>query len=156
MKDLGVLKSFLGVEVACRYEVRYLKGSPGQGLLVSSACDLSLTGWCDSDSAGCPVTRRSITGWIVFFGGSPISWKTKKQHTVSRYSAEAEYRSMAAITVELKWLKALSLDFGDGTLWTTHVSTEVQLADIFTKGLGKTKFHYLLRKLGVSFLPTPT
>ena len=87
--------------------VRYLKGSPGQGILLPSNCDLRLTGWCDSDWASCPLTRRSLTGWIVFLGGSPISWKTKKQHTVSRSSAEAEYRSMASITCELKWLKGL-------------------------------------------------
>lgn len=27
--------------------VRYLKGSPGQGILLHSTCDLHLTGWCD-------------------------------------------------------------------------------------------------------------
>ncbi|RVX10006.1 Retrovirus-related Pol polyprotein from transposon RE2 [Vitis vinifera] len=47
----------------------------------------------------------SLSGWLVFLGQSPISWKTKKQHIVSRSSAEAEYRAMAAITCELKWLK---------------------------------------------------
>lgn len=71
--------------------VRYLKGNPGQGILLSNECDLRLHGWCDADWARCPLTRRSLTGWIVFLGNSPISWKTKKQHTVSRSSAEAEY-----------------------------------------------------------------
>jgi len=87
--------------------VRYLKGNPGQGILLRADCDLQLYAWCDSDWASCPLTRRSITGWFVLIGNSPISWKTRKQHTVSRSSAEAEYRSMATTTCELIWLKAL-------------------------------------------------
>ena len=69
--------------------VRYLKGKPGQGVLLKRDNSLQLTGWCDSDWAGCPVTRRSVTGWMVFLGSSPVSWKTKTQVTVSRSSAEA-------------------------------------------------------------------
>lgn len=64
--------------VAALRVVRYLKGSPGQGVLLQRNCDLTLTGWCDSDWAACPLTRRSVTGWIVFLGSSPVSWKSKK------------------------------------------------------------------------------
>nr|KYP66022.1 Retrovirus-related Pol polyprotein from transposon TNT 1-94 [Cajanus cajan] len=92
--------------------VRFLKGNPGQGILLSRNCDLQLHGWCDSDWASCPLTRRSVTGWLVQLGQSPISWKTKKQQTVSRSSAEAEYRSMATTTCELKWLKGILSNLG--------------------------------------------
>ncbi|XP_019182129.1 PREDICTED: uncharacterized protein LOC109177275 [Ipomoea nil] len=91
---------------------RYLKGNPGQGILLRSECDLQLYGLFDSDWASCPLTRRSLTGWFVLLGNSLISWKTKKQHTVSRSSPEAEYRSMAMTVCELKWLKGLLLDLG--------------------------------------------
>lgn len=89
-----------------------MKGNPGQGILLRADCDLLLYAWCDSDWANCPLTRRSLTGWFVLLGHSPISWKTKKQHTISHSSAEAEYRSMATTTCELKWLKALLLCLG--------------------------------------------
>jgi len=45
--------------------VWFLKGSPGQGILLRSDCDLRLYGWCDSDWSGCPSTRRFLTGWFV-------------------------------------------------------------------------------------------
>ncbi|GAU34891.1 hypothetical protein TSUD_144220 [Trifolium subterraneum] len=92
--------------------VRYLKGNPGQGVLLDSNSDLQLYGWCDSDWASCPLTRRSLTGWIIFLGQSPVSWKTKKQHTLARSSAEAEYRSMACTTCELKWIKGVLSSLG--------------------------------------------
>lgn len=81
--------------------VRYLKGTPGQGILLRSDCDLRLRGWCDADWAGCPLTRRSIGGWFVTLGNSPISWKTKKQGVVSRSSAKSKYRCMALEVGEL-------------------------------------------------------
>ncbi|KAJ4790588.1 Retroelement pol polyprotein-like [Rhynchospora pubera] len=87
--------------------VRYLKKNPGQEIVLRADNDLQLYGYCDSDWASCPITRRSLTGYFVLLGDSPISWKTKKQHTVSRSSAEAGYRSMASLTCELTWLKSI-------------------------------------------------
>lgn len=40
-------------------------------------------------------------------GGSHISWKSKKQVTIYLSSAEAKYRSMRRVTVELAWLSRL-------------------------------------------------
>lgn len=36
--------------------VRYLKGCPGQGIILSSDPELQLTGYCDSDWNACPLT----------------------------------------------------------------------------------------------------
>lgn len=85
--------------------VRYLKGTPGQGIFLRADSDLKLIAWCDADHSGCPLTCRSLTAWFIQLGGSPISWKTKKQDVVSRSSAEDEYRSMADTVSEILWLR---------------------------------------------------
>ncbi|XP_013729639.1 uncharacterized mitochondrial protein AtMg00810-like [Brassica napus] len=77
--------------------VRFLKGCPGQGILLRANSDLQRSVYVDADWSTCPESRRSLSAYIVLLGGSPINWKTKKQDTVSMSSAEAEYRAMADV-----------------------------------------------------------
>ncbi|KAL8088511.1 hypothetical protein AgCh_038335 [Apium graveolens] len=78
-------------DAACRV-LRYLSNDPGQGLLFTKDSSFTLEAFCDADWAACPNSRKSVSGFIILLGGSLISWKSKKQHTVSLSSAEAEYR----------------------------------------------------------------
>ncbi|XP_017978303.1 PREDICTED: uncharacterized mitochondrial protein AtMg00810-like [Theobroma cacao] len=81
--------------------LKYLKGSLGQGILMKSESNLMIVGYCDSDWAGCPNSRKSVTGYNMFIGNSLVTWKSKKQSVVSRSSAEAEYRAMASTSCEI-------------------------------------------------------
>ncbi|XP_019069865.1 uncharacterized mitochondrial protein AtMg00810-like [Solanum lycopersicum] len=81
--------------------VKYIKNAPGLGLLMPSDSSGKFVAYCDSDWGGCLQTRRSVTGYLVKFGNAIVSWKSKKQETVARSSAEAEFRSMASVVAEV-------------------------------------------------------
>ena len=172
---------------AAKRVLRYLKGNPGQGILLRSDSNLQLYAFCASDWGACPITRRSLTRYFVTLGDSPIWWKTKKQSTVSRSSAEAKYRAMATVTSKVIWIKSflaamrvflqqpikffcnnqaalhkaknpvfhertkhikINCHFGrerilSGDLIPSYLPSKHQLADIFTKALGKQQFQFL-------------
>ncbi|RVW97625.1 Retrovirus-related Pol polyprotein from transposon RE2 [Vitis vinifera] len=94
--------------------LRYIKSTPGQGVLYENRGHTQVVGYTDADWAGSPTDRRSTSGYCVFIGGNLISWKSKKQDVVARSSAEAKYRAMALATCELIWLRHLlrELRFG--------------------------------------------
>ncbi|GAB2282717.1 hypothetical protein Dimus_039558 [Dionaea muscipula] len=91
---------------------RYVKGSTNLGLHISPGSPYSLRAYSDADWAGCPDTRRSVTGYTLFFGPNLVSWGSKKQPTVSRSSSEAEYRALAATATEVMWFVHLLRMFG--------------------------------------------
>ena len=87
--------------------LRYVRGTAAFGLQLHRSPSLDLVGYSDADWAGCPDTRRSTSGYAVFLGDSLISWSSKRQPTVSRSSAEAEYRAVANVVAECCWLRQL-------------------------------------------------
>ncbi|GAA0183288.1 transmembrane signal receptor [Lithospermum erythrorhizon] len=92
--------------------LHYVKSIVGQGIIVQESTKLFLAGYSDSDWVVCRTTRRSVTGYIITLGNSPISYKSKKQTTISRSSSEAEYRVMAQAGAKVTWLVRLLQDLG--------------------------------------------
>jgi len=90
--------------------LRYLRGTTSHGLHITRSSFFALHGFTDADWAGCVEDRKSTSGYLVFFGQTPISWKSGKQRTVSRSSTEAKYKALADGTAEVIWLQYLLTD----------------------------------------------
>ncbi|KAK4390518.1 hypothetical protein Sango_2115100 [Sesamum angolense] len=81
--------------------VRYLDGSIHEGLFFPCKNALQLKVYSGADCDSYIGTRWSLTSYCIFLGDAIISWKIKKQNTVSCLIAEVEYRSMRSIIVIL-------------------------------------------------------
>ncbi|GKA84277.1 ribonuclease H-like domain-containing protein [Tanacetum coccineum] len=124
--------------------LRYFRGTIDHGLQLHVSSTSQLTAFTDADWAGCPVTQRSTSGYCVFLGDNLLSWSAKRQVTLSRSSAEAEYRGVANVVAESDWIRNLLLEMHAPLTTTTlvycdnvrvlHVPSRFQYSDIFTKG----------------------
>jgi len=71
--------------------VHYIQGTLDLGLHLHKSSIFGLMSYTDVDWGGWPDTRRSTSRYCVFFGNNLISWSSKRQPTLSRSSAEAEF-----------------------------------------------------------------
>ena len=92
--------------------LRYLKSSPGKGLLFSKHGHFRIEAFTDADWAGSLDDRRSTSGYCTLVGGNLVTWRSKKQNVVARSSAEAEYRAMAQGVCEILWVQKLLAELG--------------------------------------------
>lgn len=90
--------------------LRYVKETTHFELHIQALSTLDLYAFSDADWAGCPLTRRSTTGFCTYLGSNLISWCAKKQPTISCSNSKAEYRAMAHTAAELTWLSFIFRD----------------------------------------------
>jgi hypothetical protein len=92
---------------------QYLQGSTDVGLTLGGSEEtLELMGYVDSDYARDVDTRRSTTGWIFKFGGGAVSWRTRRQRSVTLSSTEAEYCALTEAAKEAIWMQGLMNELG--------------------------------------------
>ncbi|GKV37337.1 hypothetical protein SLEP1_g45377 [Rubroshorea leprosula] len=197
IKDLGTLSYFLGIEAVPTNAGLFLSQHKYVNDLLHRfrmheakpvATPLATNTDLDRD------TMVSTTGYIVFLGQNPISWRATKQKAVARSSTEAEYRALAATASEVVWIRHLLGELGifyspssaifcdnigatylslnpvmhsrmkhiaidlhfirdlvdQRVLHVSHIASQDQLADAFTKPLSSIRFSHLRSKIRVT------
>ena len=107
----------------------YLQGTKSYGLVLGGACNPSLVAFSDASFANDKSDRKSMGGYIVFLGNSPVSWAAKKHRGIQALSiTESEIIQVVETTKELLWLQPLLLDLGIHFDFETDLHTDKQPA----------------------------
>lgn len=89
--------------------LRYLKGTQQLGIRYDGG-SLTPVAFSDSDFLQCPLTRRSVSGFVVILGGGPVSWRSTRQPVVALSTNEVEYMAAAECAKNLLWVKDFLFD----------------------------------------------
>ena len=71
-----------------------------------------LTAAVDSSFADCDTTARSTSGYVIWFGGSPLEYECKRQPLVTMSTCESEYVAASKCVNGIKALDKLLTWFG--------------------------------------------
>ncbi|KAL0541009.1 hypothetical protein IC582_021036 [Cucumis melo] len=117
--DISFAVSVVGQFMQAPYEkhmeavnriLRYLKNTPGKGLMFKKTNRKTIEAYTDSDWAGSVIDRKSTSDYYTFVWGNLVTWRSKKQSVVARSTVEAEYRAMSMGICEEIWLQKVLSD----------------------------------------------
>ncbi|MBW0575445.1 hypothetical protein O181_115160 [Austropuccinia psidii MF-1] len=89
---------------ACLQVFCYLYYSKGTCLRFKTHGFHHIKTYAYADWGNCPIDRRSASGFSVSISSHLISWRSKKQQTVSHSTTEAEYKFLSNAAKETTWL----------------------------------------------------
>ena len=90
--------------------IRHVLSTKGYGLKFELNKDMikwALKALSDSDFASDEETRISVFGYIIYFCGIPIAWRSKGMKSVVLSTTEAEYMALSEVVKELKFIVQL-------------------------------------------------
>jgi hypothetical protein len=91
----------------------YVCNTPLFGLLIRPGQSLQLKVYVDSDHGGNLDDRKSVSGYIIYLGNTPIVWRSRRQKgKPATSSCEAEYIALSACINELVWIIAFLGELG--------------------------------------------
>ena len=119
--------------------IRFVLSTKGYGLNFELMKDMkkwALKALSDSDYASNKETRISVFGYIIYFCGIPIAWRSKGMKIVVLSTTEAEYMALSEVVKELKFivqlLQTMNIEVelpitvyvdNDGAIWLSNNRT---------------------------------
>eukprot|EP00961_Rhodomonas_salina_P156358 2104964-Rhodomonas_salina.1 len=99
---------------AAKRILRYLKGTKGQKLMYMRQPPetANLICYADSDHAGDPDTRLSVTGYVVLLNCAAVSWQSERQQVTALSTAEAEYYAALVAGTDVTYMSRIMEDLG--------------------------------------------
>lgn len=80
-----------------------------------------MTGYSDSDWVGSYDDRKSTSGYVFYFVTNIISCCSKKQNSITLFSAEVEYIVANEVVCQLVWLRRVLSDLQQNALDPTII-----------------------------------
>nr|GEW53849.1 retrovirus-related Pol polyprotein from transposon TNT 1-94 [Tanacetum cinerariifolium] len=146
---------------------RYLCGTVNRGLWYLKDSSIALTTFADADHVGCQDTRR--TEYIALSGCCTQTLWMRSQlmdyglgfNKIPMYCDNKSAIALCCNNVQHSRSKHIDIRYHfikdqveNGVIKLYFVNTEYQLADLFTKALGRDRIEFLINKLGMrSFTP---
>jgi len=97
---------------AAKRILKYMKGTTNVGLWYPNESNIVLSGFSDSNYAGCKLDRKSTSDTCHLLGSSLISWNSKKHACVALSTNEAKYIAVGHACAQSIWLKHQLMDYG--------------------------------------------
>ena len=120
--DIGFAMSILTQQLAkpkpthfllAKRVLAYLQGTKSFGLILAGEPISALNVFSDASFANDQLDRKSMGGYVVFLGNSPISWAAKKHRgLVALSSTETEIVQVSESFKEILWEQPLLIDLG--------------------------------------------
>lgn len=152
---------------AAKHILRYIRSSSKVSLIFNGNKDFFC--YTDADWGSDTSDRRSYSGHVVFFGGGPVAWESKKQHVIALSTMEAEYIAMCQGTKEVIFIRSLIAEIGFSAFSkeATPIFCDNQGANFFAKNETTQKrskhidirYHFLKEKyskniISISYIPS--
>nr|GFA26920.1 retrotransposon protein, putative, unclassified [Tanacetum cinerariifolium] len=113
---------------------------------------ITLTAFADADHAGCQDTRRSTSGnYGLAFNKIPMYCDNKS--AIALCCNNVKHSRSKHIDIRYHFIKE---QVENEVIELYFINTEYQLADLFTKALGRVRIDFLINKLGMQSITPET